>query len=74
MKRKDAWNGSQPGAAADDDDYDNNNNDDDDDDDDDEYDGGDAVKINNSIPISKQNVSTMWIKNHQWLMLCWIQT
>jgi hypothetical protein len=71
MKRKDAWNGSYTGAVAADD-YDND--DDDDDDDDDEYNGGDDVKINNSIPISKQNASTMWIKNHHWLMLCWIQT
>ena len=63
MKRKDAWNGSYPVAAAADDD----------DDDDDNYDGGDDVKINNSIPISKQNASAMWIKNHHWLMLCWIQ-
>jgi hypothetical protein len=76
MKTKGAWNGSYPvavAAAAADYDYDYDNDDDDDDEDDDDYDGGDDVKINNSIPISKQNASAMWIKNHHLLMLCWIQ-
>jgi hypothetical protein len=67
MKRKDVWNGSYP-VAADATDYG-----DDDDDDDDDYDGGDDVKINNSLPISKQNASAMWFKNHHCLMLCWVQ-
>jgi hypothetical protein len=63
MKRKGAWNGSYPVAAA------VTYDDDDDDDDDDDYDGGNDIKINNSIPISKQNASAMRIKNHHWLML-----
>jgi hypothetical protein len=62
MKRKDAWNGSYPvaaaAAAADDDDDDDG----DDGDDDDDYDGDCDVKINNSIPISKQNASACGLK------------